>query len=284
MDILKFSANISRSRIFECTGESRIMREKSESKNSTEYIKQRTQELYAMLPDDEEERKSRIDIRDELIELNYKFFGYVASHTFINNTYISYEDKFQSVVLHFCEIWWLYKWKGSATKRGYRQDLSFAVFFKPRLGEMIERDLNEVKYSIRRSLCMEAGEQLGKHWSKVRYEDLVNVNLPKEKMDSLKAMFGSMYIADLEQHSNYIPAEETVYSSIHDSLTDKYNSVEDLLITEMIETEEKLNPKTLKKMSEIYSIDLDVLTAALPAAEARLYNKLQTNIGIQEEF
>lgn len=260
------------------------MREKSESKTNTEYIKTRTQELYAMLPDDEEARKSRIDIRDELIELNYKFFGYVASHTFINNTYISYEDKFQSVVMHFCEIWWLYKWKGSDTKRGYRQDLSFAVFFKPRLGEMIERELNEVKYSVRRSLCMEAGEQLGKHWSKVRYEDLAYVNLPKEKMDSLKAMFGSMYIADLDEHSNYIPSEESVYSSIHDSLTDKYDSVEDLLITEMVETEEKLNPKILKKMSDIYQIDIRVLMNALPAAEARLYKMLQTNVDIQDEF
>lgn len=260
------------------------MREKSESKTSTEYIKQRTQELYAMLPEDEEERKSRIDIRDEIIDLNYKFFGYVASHTFINNTSISYEDKFQSAVLHFCEIWWLYKWKGSATKRGYRQDLSFAVFFKPRIGEMIERELNEVKYSIRRSLCMEAGEQLGKHWSKVRYEDLTNVKLPKEKMDSLKAMFGSMYIADLDQHSNYIPADETVYSSIYDSLTDKYNDVVDLLITEMVETEEKLTHKTLKKMSEIYSIDIDVLEDALPEAECRLYDILQSKLDIQEEF
>ena len=174
------------------------------NKKGNDKIKQRTLELYAMLPDGEEERKSRTDIRDELINLNYKFFGFVASHTYVDNTYISYEDKFQSAVLHFCEIWWKYKWKGSATKRGYRQDLSFAVFFKPRLSEMIERELVEVKYSIRRSLCMEAGEQLGKHWSKVRYEDLSHVNLPKDKMDSLKAIFGSMYIADLDQLRRFI--------------------------------------------------------------------------------
>ena len=53
------------------------MKEKSETR-STEYIKQRTLELYAMLPEDEEERKSRLDIRDEIIDLNYKFFGYVS--------------------------------------------------------------------------------------------------------------------------------------------------------------------------------------------------------------
>ena len=254
------------------------------NKKGNDKIKQRTLELYAMLPDGEEERKSRTDIRDELINLNYKFFGFVASHTYVDNTYISYEDKFQSAVLHFCEIWWKYKWKGSATKRGYRQDLSFAVFFKPRLSEMIERELVEVKYSIRRSLCMEAGEQLGKHWSKVRYEDLSHVNLPKDKMDSLKAIFGSMYIADLDQHSTYIAAEEDVTPAIHESLTDEYDSLEDLLITEMIETEEKITPRMLKKMSDMYQIDIDDLKAALPIAEKRLYNRLVENIDVRGEF
>lgn len=254
------------------------------SLNSNDKVKQRTQELYAMLSEDEEERKSRTDIRDELIKLNYKFFGYVASHTYVNNTCVSYEDKFQSALLHFCEIWWLYKWKGSDTKRGYRQDLSFAVFFKPRLSEMVERELTEVKYSIRRSLCMEAGEQLGKHWSKVRYEDLTHVDLPKDKMDSLKAIFGSMYIADLDQHTTYIKSSEIVYPTIHTSLTDKYDSLEDLLINEMIETEEKLSPRVLNKMADIYQVDVEDLKAALPAAERRLYKKLQDNLDLQDDI
>lgn len=73
---------------------------------------------------------------------------------------------------------------------------------------MIERELNEVKYSIRRSLCMEVGQQLGKHWGQVRYEDLSDprLHLPVDKMNSLKAMFGSLYIADLDEHEAYIPA------------------------------------------------------------------------------
>lgn len=248
-----------------------------------ELIKQRTLELYAMLPDEEEARKSRTDIRDELITLNYKFFGYVASHTYINNTCVAYEDKFQSALLHFCEIWWLYKWKGSDTKRGYRQDLSFAVFFKPRLSEMIERELTEVKYSLRRALCMEAGDQLGVHWSKVRYEDLSKVNLPKEKMDSLKAIFGSMYIADLDQHTTYIKSTDAVSPAIHQMLTDNYDSLETLLLTEMIETEEKITPRMLNKMADIYQVDVEDLKAALPIAEKRLYNILQTNLAIQED-
>ena len=59
------------------------------------------------------------------------------------------------------------------------------MFFRPRVSEMIERELNEVKYSIRRSLCMEAGAQLGKHWAKVTYDDLSHVKLPVDKMNSL---------------------------------------------------------------------------------------------------
>lgn len=119
----------------------------------SEWVKLRTLELYDYLPQTSlEERATYTDIRDEIVELNYTFFGYVASHTFINNSSISYEDKFQSALLHFCEMWHKYKYAAK-----YRTDLSFAVFFKLRIGECIERELNEVKYSLRRSLCMEVG-------------------------------------------------------------------------------------------------------------------------------
>ena len=148
-------------------------------------VKQQTLELYDSLPQDKEERIKRLDVRDKVIELNYSFFGYVATTTFINNNFISYEDKFQSVVCHFCECWWWYKWA-----ERYRTDLSFAVFFKPRLGEMLERELNEVKYSLRRALCMKVGEQLGKHWGKVKYDDLKHVSLPPDEMNSVKAVVG----------------------------------------------------------------------------------------------
>ena len=147
---------------------------------------------------------------------------------------------------------------------------------------MIERELVEVKYSIRRSLCMEAGEQLGKHWSKVRYEDLVHVTLPKEKMDSLKAIFGSMYIADLDQHTTYIHANQKVTPAIHNMLTDKYDSIETLLINEMIETEEKITPRQLSKMADMYQLDLDELKETLPRAEETLYHILQQNLGLME--
>lgn len=246
-------------------------------------IKQRTIELYDSLPQDLEARKAQTAIRDEIIQLNYTFFGYVASHTFINNSSITYEDKLQSALLGFCECWWKYRWDGDAEHRGYRKDLSFAVFFKPRIGEMIERELNEVKYSIRRSLCMEVGKQLGKHWGKVTYEDLSDprVNLPEEKMSSLKATFGTMYAADLADHELYVSAPEES-TSILDKCTDKYDSIEELLVQEMIRTESRLTEKHLQEMSDIYQININLLRSKLEYAESILYTRLQQEIDFQD--
>lgn len=243
-----------------------------------EYIKKRTLELYNSLPQDEEGRKCRLDVRDEVIDLNYAFFGYVATHTYVNNPYITYEDKLQSALLHFCECWWWYMWA-----ERYRTDLSFTVFFKPRLSEMIDRELTEVKYSIRRSLCMEAGDQLGKHWAKVRYDDLSDprLNLPTEKMNSLKAIFGSLYMADLSDHEMFLESP-VKHNSIENHVTDNYDSIEELLITEMIETEEKLTPRRLKKMSDVYQIDIDILKDRLPVAEKMLYERIKENMDISD--
>lgn len=249
------------------------------SQSKKEYVKQKTIELYDSLPQDLEERKARTDIRDELISLNYTFFGYVASHTFINNTSVTYEDKLQSAILGFCECWWKYRWQGDSTHRGYRDDLSFAVFFKPRIGEMIERELNEVKYSIRRSLCMEVGKQIGKHWGKVTYDDLSDprVNLPVDKMNSLKATFGTMYAADLSEHELYTPAP-IERAGIESSCTDKYNSIEELLVQEMIRTESKITESKLKQMSDMYQIDIQLLRSRLPYAESILYDRLKQEL------
>ena len=62
--------------------------------NNKGYIKQRTLELYALLPMDLEERQKQTAIRDEILKLNYKFFGYVAKETYVANA--EYEDKFQT--------------------------------------------------------------------------------------------------------------------------------------------------------------------------------------------
>ena len=248
-----------------------------EKLSNTEWIKQRTIELYDYLPQTTlEERFTYTDIRDEVFELNYAFFGYVASHTFINNATVEYEDKFQSACLHWLEMWHKFRFA-----KKYRTDLSFAVFFKPRVAECMERELNEVKYSVRRDLCMKVGKQLGKHWGQVRYEDLASVDLPAADMAALKAIFGSMYIAELDDHILYIPAE-TPKNKIEHSY--EYDTIEELLMEEMIECESKLDNKYLNKLSNMLDIPIDTLKAARPVAEELLKNKLEEKVAEQKLF
>lgn len=250
-----------------------------DSLSNQDWIKLRTLELYDYLPQTTlEERYQYTDIRDEIIELNYTFFGYVATHTYINNSSVSYEDKFQSALFHFCTMWHKYKFAAK-----YRTDLSFAVFFKPRIGECIERELNEVKYSLRRSLCMEAGAQLGKHWGQVKYEDLKDVDLPPDKLQSLQAMFGTMYWADLETHALFI-ASDSKYSSAEQLYSDNYDSLVDLLIHEMVVQEKKLDDDDLLKISIIQDIPFHELKKLIPQAESKLHTYLENATAIQEEF
>ena len=249
-------------------------------------IKEETIRLYQSLPQEKEIRVQRTDARDRIIELNYSFFGYIASHTFINNTSVTYEDKLQSALLHFCECWWWYLWQGDETHKGYRCDLSFTVFFKLRVGEMIERELNEVKYSIRRSLCMEVGKQLGKHWGQVKYDDLMDprLNLPADKMNSLKAIFGTLYIADLHTHEPFLSSEEGYFSKFDEELTDKYDTVEELLIREMIDRERKLTNNDIFEICDIYGLDDRTIRGKLKTAETILYSRLKSSQDIREAF
>ena len=110
--------------------------------NKKKSVKEQTLDLYAQLPQDEEERKKKetmylYDIANKLPGfLEERGFdpqpsGYIASHTFINNISVTYEDKLQSALCHFCECWWWYKYE-----KKYRTDLSFAVFFKLRIVEV----------------------------------------------------------------------------------------------------------------------------------------------------
>ena len=167
-----------------------------------EWIKARTQELYDMLPQTTlAERESYTDIRDEILELNYSFLGYVAKETYVTDPMATYEDKLQSASLNFCKMWAKYKFcpEGDATDESgepikkYRTDLSFAVFFKPRLKECIRRELNIIKYSLRRQVCMKAAAQLGKHWGKITKEDLANVHLNPQEMQILESIFNTQY-------------------------------------------------------------------------------------------
>ena len=250
--------------------------------NQAEYRKQRTIELYDYLPQTSlEERREYTDIRDAIIEMNYTFFGYIASHKFLNNSYIQYEDKFQSALLHFCEMWEKYRFWGGR----YRTDVAFGVFFKPRITECMERELDEVKYSLRRTLCMEVGAQIGKHWAKVTYEDLADprVKLTPDKMASLQAMFGSMYVADLETHAMFIEADE-MPSDVSDFYNDNYDDLSGLLQHEMIELERDLTDKDFKSISATLSVPEEKLRAIYPEAKAALYKKLKDRVDIHDSF
>lgn len=253
-----------------------------DSLSASEYRKQRTIELYDYLPQTSlEDRRTYTDIRDAIIEMNYTFFGYIASNKFVNNNYISYEDKFQSALFHFCEMWEKYRF--ITTK--YRTDVAFGVFFKPRITECMERELDEVKYSLRRTLCMEVGNQLGKHWAKVTYEDLSDsrVKLSSDKMASLQAMFGSMYVADLETHAMFIESNERV-TDCSDLYSDNYNSLTDLLIHEMVDKEKDLTDKDLQGLSDSLCIPFEKLKKLLPEAREKLYQTLKERIELQEMF
>ncbi|MCM1226127.1 MAG: hypothetical protein NC320_01720 [Clostridium sp.] len=239
-------------------------------KNSSNYIKTRTNELYDSLPHEKEERIRCLSIRDEIIELNYTFFGYVAASTFVENT--THEDKFQTALLSFMGMWWKYKWTPK-----YRADLSFAVFFKPRLSEEIRRNLSTVSYTSRRTLCMKAAEQLGKNWTAVTYDDLTNVTLSSNDMNALKSILGASYPADISDAELYLEAPNN-HHSIEDYQTTMYDLIEELLIQEMIEQESPLSDRDLRHLSDLYTIDYDVLKSTLPKALKILHKRLTENL------
>lgn len=239
------------------------------SKKSEE-VKQKTQELYDSLPHDKEKRIACTDIRDKIIELNYTFFGYVAKSTYVDNT--TYEDKFQTALCSFLNMWWKYKWTPK-----YRDDLSFAVFFKPRISEEIRRYLSPVGYSTRRTLCMKTASQLNKPWSSVSYEDLEKVDLPAKDMIALKSILGIPYPADLSEYELFLEAPEHKHT-VDYYQTDNYDSIEELLIQEMIETESTISDDKLRELSELYTIDYIELKTALPHAMEVLYKRLKSEL------
>lgn len=250
------------------------------SLSDSEWRKQRTVELYSYLPQTSlEDRYKYTDIRDEVIYLNYKFFGYVAAHVYIKGKHCSYEDKFQSALTAFCQMWHKYMYAAK-----YRTDLSFSVFFKPRLSECVYRDLLTVKHTINRSLKMEAAEQLGIQYSKLTYDDLTKVNMAPDRMASLKAVFYADFEEDLETASIFVPAsaDTTVYEQ--ELYSDDYDDVEHVLIKEMLEKERLLTLSDLVELSDVLGIDVKQLEEAQPRAEKMLYDELQSIIECKKAF
>ena len=252
----------------------------------SDWVKLRTIELYDYLPQTTlEDRATHIDIRDEIIFLNDNFFWYLAKTKFVNNQTVTLEDKYQSAICHFLDhnLWAKYRFCPEEGKQ-YRSDLAFTSFFKMRIGECMVREFENVRSTLRRSLCMKAGEQLGKFWSKVTYEDISKVSLPPDQMEALRSMFCTLNNADVNDISIYKPAATVVEDKIDELYHDEYDSIEDLIIHEMLEREEKLEDSFLLKMSQLYDIPYNELVAARPGAEEKLRRQLEEVISIQDAF
>lgn len=251
-----------------------------DSLSNTEWIKQRTLELYSYLPQTTlEERAKYTDIRDEVIYLNYNFFKYIANTKCIVSSSITNEDKVQSAILHFCEHWTKFMFTPK-----YRSDLSFTSFFTLRIKECIHRECSDVKRSTRRPLLIKIGNQINKYWSDVTYEDLKNANLTPQEMRAAESIFQVANKVDLSTVSLYRPANNVEYDGIEELYSDEYDSLEDLIIHEMIEQESKLDDSYLLKMANLYTIPFEELVKARPNAEEKLKAKLTNSIYISENF
>lgn len=244
-----------------------------------QYIKTRTLELYDSLPQEYEERIKHTEVRDECIDLNMSLWRYIAKNKFVNNHFIDMEDKIQSVIMYYCQSWWWYKWEGH-----YRTDLGFATFYVPRISEMIGREFDEVKYSVRRRLCMVVAKQLDKKWSDVRYEDIDQANLPHKTEQELRTTFGTLYPCSLDEYAElYNPANECVE---FDLVNDKYDSheINEIIIQELLYRERPLNTRDIQNMSEVYGVDYYELTASYAAAYEELRTRLHDIQAMREEF
>lgn len=169
-------------------------------------------------------------------------------------------------------MWWKYKWTPK-----YRDDLSFAVFFKPRLSEEIRRNLSTISYTSKRRFCMKAAEQLGKSWTDIKYEDLSNVTLPPEDITALKSIFGAGCPVDISDSELYLEAPDARHS-IEDYQTTMYDSIEELLIQEMIEQESQLTDRDLHRLAELYTIEYNILKSKLPKVLSILHKRLTENL------
>lgn len=263
----------------------------------SDWIKARTQELYDMLPQTTlEERNKHTDIRDEIIELNYSFFGYIAKNQYVTDPMVTYEDKLQSALTNFCQMWAKYKFcpeydesaPANKKERRYRTDLSFAVFFKPRLSECIRRELNTIKYSLRRTVCMKAASQVGKHWGQLTKEDISKVQLSPQEMQILESIFSTQYDTNYDDNnvsrSSNPQSTFTASYGIDTIYTEQYDKLEDLIIHEMIEQESKLDDAYLLKMSQMYGIPFNELVDARPVGEWKLKHQLEEFINMKDTF
>ena len=258
--------------------------------DKNETVKNRTIELYDKLPMTSlEDRKACTEIRDEIIELNYSYFVFLAKKLYVDNPSVTFEDKLQTIIYWFCVLWPEWRFP-KINKYGQYKDyknLSFAVFFKPRLFELSRRELNVIKYSLRRSLCSKAANMLNKEkWADVTKEDIAKLNLPQNELDILERIFNNKYTKDIDkpETGTVIKSMQLAVDTVEELYTENYDSVVDLIVHEMIEQESKLSDSHLLKMANLYTIPYDELLKARPLGEAKLKQKLEDAINLQNTF
>ena len=88
-----------------------------------------------------------------------------------------------------------------------------------------------------------------------------------------------MYWADLAEHELYIPAPVERESEFADP-TDNYDTVEELLIHEMVIEERKLTDADLLKLADMHGLDYYELKRILPECEATLYKRLKDSLDL----
>ena len=147
------------------------------------------------------------------------------------------------------------------------------------------QDLSDIKYTPKRNLTRKIAEQVGKPWTEVRKEDLSNPNLKLSPANRKYAetLFEIPNMKSLEDVSIFI-SNGTNEISIADQISDEYDSIEDLLVKEMVYNEKKLTDGYLKKLSEMLCIDYDQLLMARPIAEEMLLQKLRDNQFLRDTF
>ena len=261
-----------------------------ESFDKNNFVKTRTIELYDKLPMTSlEDRQACTEIRDEIIELNYPFFKYLAKKLYVDNPVVTYEDKLQTILSNFCILWPEWRFPKINKYGQYKEykNLSFAVFFKPRLFETSRRELNVIKYSLRRSLCTKAANLLNKEkWADVTKEDIANLDLPQNEISILERIFNNRYTKDIDkpETGTIVKTTQLTVDTVEELYTENYDSVVDLIVHEMIEQESKLSDSHLLKMSNLYTIPYDELVKARPLGEAKLKHKLEDAINLQSTF
>jgi hypothetical protein len=87
-----------------------------------------------------------------------------------------------------------------------------------------------------------------------------------------------MMPSDISEYESIVSSDTAEDHSVGKYMTVKYDTIEEMLIQEMIERESKLTDKDLYGISEMLGIDFSELKAALPRALATLHKRLTDNL------